>query len=121
VCNCAEPATVCNNFRYIGLGEEYNHLPDLSSCIWLEDEGVGMKRKLNSVRACRALRKENRELRARLLPAWRVGQSAWLQTWSMPVGLAPYLESASRLGFRVEATIDGAGHLRLDAFKRVDA
>jgi len=80
-----------------------------------------MRRKLDSVRACRALRKENAELRARLAPASKVGQYSWLTNVAMPPDAAQYLEAAARLGFRVEATINEAGNLRLDALKWVDA
>jgi hypothetical protein len=79
-----------------------------------------MKRKLNSIRACRALRKENRELRNRLSHAYRVVESHWLEDFDIPLPAKPYLKAASRLDFTVQVEICN-DQMRFTAVKRVTA
>ena len=82
--------------------------------------GDSVKRKLNSVRACRALRKENRELRNRLFQAYRVAESHWLGNFDIPLSAKPYLKAASRLDFTVQVEICN-DQMRFTAIKRVTA
>lgn len=79
------------------------------------------RKKPNSVRAMRALRKENRELRDRLVWAKKVEDSRWLATFPKWDALTPYLRSASRLGFVVEISLADDEQLKFTAVRRVGA
>lgn len=78
-------------------------------------------RKRMSLRAIARMKRENRELKARLACAKVVGESRTLTRWSEPAQrVRDEIRTAGRLGFVIEATADDTS-MTFTAVKRVSA
>lgn len=79
------------------------------------------KRKPNSIRAMRELRKENLELQERLRFAQHTTDRKLIATANIHDELKGRIRSARLLGYVVEVSVDVEGYMRCEAVKREDA
>lgn len=80
-----------------------------------------MARKRMSVRAIARMKRENRELHARLSSAKKIDQQTSLTAWTGLSRLHAEVKTARRLGFTVEVSESGDDGVTTTAVKRVYA